>query len=254
MVMVITSCSFIIIPSGKHKSIGHRGGVVDSTYAENSLAALQEAYRRKYYMVEIDVRLSKDGQLITQHDPDFKKYFGITQKTGELTWEEIKALHNNKDGGRPLLLEEVLQYCQGKLQIMVDNKILGNDTLVFKKIEDLLRRYKLLDHAMFIGTEEIRRFFLNKTNVCYSRAAIEAMQGKKNINFKKILLFEHGNVLTKNDIDWANQNGLTVVPSINKFHYTNIPYMEGAERDIKNLQQWGVQYYQIDSEFDKWLQ
>jgi glycerophosphoryl diester phosphodiesterase len=94
---------------------------------------------------------------------------------------------------------------------------------------------------------------LNKTNVCYSRADIEKMKDDKTIDLKKMLLFEHGNVLTKNDIDWANQNGITVVPSINKFHYTDIPYMEGAARDISNLRKWGVKYYQIDSEFDKWL-
>jgi glycerophosphoryl diester phosphodiesterase len=252
MVLAVSS-SFTFLPAAPLKLIGHRGGVVDSTYAENSLASLKEAYRRKYYMVEIDVRLTKDGQLITQHDPDFNKYFGVKEKVQALDWQQIKAMHNNKDGDVPLLLEEVFRYCKGKLQIMLDNKITGNDTLLFKKIEELLRRYELLDKAMIIGTEEIRRYFVNKTNVCFSRAAIETLLNDKNIDKKKLLLFEHGNVLTKVDIDWANRNSIPVVPSINKFHYTDIPYMQGAERDIKNLQQWGVQFYQIDSEFDKWL-
>ncbi len=44
-----------------------------------------------------------------------------------------------------------------------------------------------------------------------------------------------------------------VVPSINKLHYTKEPYMEGAARDIENLKQWGVEFFQVDSEFDKWL-
>ncbi len=252
-IVLVVASSFTFAPTPSLKLIGHRGGVVDSTYAENSMASLREAYRRKYYMVEIDVRLTKDGQLITQHDPDFSKYFGIREKTQDLNWQQIKAMHNNKDGDVPMLLEEVFRYCKGKLQIMLDNKILGNDTALFKKIEDLLRHYDLLDKAMIIGTEEIRRYFINKTNTCFSRAAIETLLNDKKVDKNKLLLFEHGNVLTKADIDWANQNGIPVVPSINKFHYTDIPYMQGAERDIKNLQQWGVQFYQIDSEFDKWL-
>ena len=88
----IMLCSFISIFSPKARIIGHRGGVVDSTYAENSLASLKEAYNRGYYMVEIDVRLTKDSQLITQHDPHFLKYFGIAQKTNELTLGRNKKI------------------------------------------------------------------------------------------------------------------------------------------------------------------
>ena len=170
-----------------------------------------------------------------------------------LPWEETKKLHNNKDKSRPLLLEEVLQYCNGKLQIMVDNKITGNDIVSFQKMETLLKKYQLLDKAMFIGTEDTRKYFLNKSNTGYSRKVIEAMMADKSIDLKKIFLFDHGNVLTKSDIEWANQNGIAVVPSINKFHYTTVPFMEGAARDISNLRQWGVEFYQIDSEFDRWF-
>ena len=53
--------------------IAHRGGVVNSKSPENSLKALNEAINRGYYMVEVDVRLTKDGVLITHHDKDFKR-------------------------------------------------------------------------------------------------------------------------------------------------------------------------------------
>lgn len=248
---VVVMSSFI--NNSPYKLIGHRGGVVDSTYAENSMASLEQAYKRGYFMVEIDVRLTKDGKLITQHDPDFKKYFANAARTDEMTWEQIKAMHNNKDGSRPLLLEEVFKYCEGKMEIMLDNKIKGNQPAIFQQIEALLKQYHLLDKAMIIGTDEIRKYFVNKTNVCFNRKMIESMLTDKTVDLKKVLLFEHGNVLTKNDIDWANEHGITVVPTVNKFHYTDIPYMEGSKRDINNLKQWGVTYYQIDSEFDEML-
>ncbi|GAB4107899.1 hypothetical protein GCM10028791_03460 [Echinicola sediminis] len=51
-----------------YQLIAHRGGVVNEDLAENSMGALNEAIRRGYDMVEIDVRLTKDSVFITHHD------------------------------------------------------------------------------------------------------------------------------------------------------------------------------------------
>ena len=72
--------------------IAHRGGVVDSTKAENSLPALKAAIKRGYKMVEIDLRLTKDSVLIIHHDMNFKRYFGVDKPVSETTWEEIGKL------------------------------------------------------------------------------------------------------------------------------------------------------------------
>ena len=237
----------------KTKIIAHRGGVVDSTNAENSLQSLKDAYRRGYYMVEIDVRLSSDGQLLTNHDDHFKKYFNNPATVSSLPWDSIRILTNNKDGGHPLLLEEVLQYCKGKLQVMIDNKIKGNDTTSFRRIEELLRRYNLLKEAQFIGTPETRQYFMGKAACGYPRKELEQMMKDPSFEPGNVFLFDHGNVLTESDVKWAQQQKIAVVPSINKFHYTKEPFMSGAQRDIANLRRWGVEFYQVDSEFDIYL-
>jgi hypothetical protein len=43
------------------KLIAHRGGVVDKQRAENNLPAIQEAIHRGYWMLEVDIRESKEG-------------------------------------------------------------------------------------------------------------------------------------------------------------------------------------------------
>ena len=93
--------------------IAHRGGIVDSTSDENSLQALEKAAARGYWMAEIDVRVTKDGMLITHHDNTFKRSFGVDSAVSSMTWADISKLRNAK-GYRVLSLEEVLKFCRGK--------------------------------------------------------------------------------------------------------------------------------------------
>ena len=80
------------------------------------------------------------------------------------------------------------------------------------------------------------------------KAAIKNREDVANLYF----LFMHGNELSPEIVAYAEKYGLLVVPSINLFHYTTDP-MQGAKRDIDMLLAEGVQYFQIDSEFDEWL-
>ena len=91
--------------------IAHRGGVVDSTAGENSLQALEKAAARGYWMVEIDVRLTKDGMLITHHDNSFKRSFGVDSTVASMNWADISQLRNSK-GYRVQSVEEVFQFCK----------------------------------------------------------------------------------------------------------------------------------------------
>lgn len=116
-------CSFSVC-SQRYKLIAHRGGVVDSLRGENSQEALQEAIRREYDMIEIDVRMTRDSFLVTHHDASLKRTFGIDKPLSALTWKELRALKNG-NGYRILSLEQVFQQAKGHLQIMIDLKISG---------------------------------------------------------------------------------------------------------------------------------
>src|SRR5690606_37511719 len=73
---------------GRYFLIAHRGGVVDSSNAENSLPALQHAIERGYWMVELDLRLTKDSVLIIQHDNHFRRYYHMDKPVSAMTWKE----------------------------------------------------------------------------------------------------------------------------------------------------------------------
>ncbi|MBM4776429.1 MAG: glycerophosphodiester phosphodiesterase family protein [Archangiaceae bacterium] len=79
----------------------HRGLCGDDTEPENSLASYLACAKAGAPMVEVDVRVTKDGHVVLHHDSDvlrvtdFEARFGTTKspKVADLTLEEFHALH-----------------------------------------------------------------------------------------------------------------------------------------------------------------
>ena len=69
---------------------GHRGASHDAP--ENTLAAVNLAWKRGADSVEIDIYLSKDGHIVAIHDPTTKRYGGPDRKVADQTLAELKAI------------------------------------------------------------------------------------------------------------------------------------------------------------------
>ena len=65
----------------------HRGHVAD--YPENTMAAYRSAYENGADMIELDLRMTKDGQIVLIHDEDLARTADVAGKVHELTLEEI---------------------------------------------------------------------------------------------------------------------------------------------------------------------
>ena len=66
-------------------------------------------------------------------------------------------------------------------------------------------------------------------------------------------LFEHGNVLDEETVRYASSVDVRVVASVNNLHYIIRRDHSTAESDIRKLREWGVAYYQIDSDFESFF-
>ncbi|HMD70927.1 MAG TPA: glycerophosphodiester phosphodiesterase family protein [Bryobacteraceae bacterium] len=235
--------------------IAHRGGVVDAQRPENSAAALEEAIRRGYWMVEMDVQESKDGHLAVHHD-DFLKSFGDKRWPGQMTWEEIRKLRAAEDGSRPLEFHEYAALCRGRMRLMIDTKEPSHPPGFYEQMERVLRENGLLDEVFFIGTVEARAYFKGKGRARISvestaelRKLVDAGEPVSGTYF----LFEHGTSLAAEGIELARRCGVPAVVSINEFHYAGLDHMKAAHADIVRLGNLGVTYFQIDSIYDQWL-
>ncbi|GGB92494.1 glycerophosphodiester phosphodiesterase family protein [Dyadobacter sediminis] len=236
--------------------IAHRGGIVDSSYTENGMAALRKAATAGYKMIETDVRVTKDGVLIVNHDADLKRYYGLDKKVADLKWQEIRKLKSKLDGSTPLRLEDVLHFChENHMSVMLDNKIPGLDTTLFNQIPALLARYHLLDTAFMIGTDESTEFFTGKIKLSCSRRQLEENMHNPDYNAAHYYLFERPSKLSQEDIEWAGNHQIAVVAAINKYHYRqSADMLKDAASDCRRMLDWGVQNFQIDSEFRKFLE
>ena len=106
--------------------IAHRGD--HTKVPENTIASLKEAIKSGADYAEIDLRTTKDGYLVLQHDATVDRMTNGTGKIKDLTLSEIQQLKvNNKNKPskktyRIPTFEEVLKTCKNKINIYLDFK------------------------------------------------------------------------------------------------------------------------------------
>lgn len=235
--------------------IAHRGGVVNDQIIENSAAAIEAAVDRGYWMIEIDVRESKDGHLVVHHDADFRRYYGDPRRLDDMTWSEIAALRATPGNTRPLEFHEIATLCAGRLRVMIDTKGPSHPTAFYEEMEAVLRRHDLLESAYFIGTDESQAYFADKARTSIGADRLAAAAPGDSGLADRHFLFMHGRDMTTAHVEQARQRGLTIVPSVNTFHYLSPKnHLRLAIADIHRLRRLGVTQFQIDSPYDEAVQ
>ena len=116
------------LPKSKNNLIviAHRG---DHTIVpENSKMSIQNAIEDGADYVELDIRTTKDGQLVLMHDPTVDRMTNGMGKVRDLNFDEIRSLKlYNKMNFKPDTLqiptfEESLKICKNKINIYLDFK------------------------------------------------------------------------------------------------------------------------------------
>lgn len=72
--------------------IAHRSG--PAKYPEQTVASARYAVECGADMVEIDVRLTKDGHLAVTHDENLKRIFGVEKEISQVDAGEFRRLHH----------------------------------------------------------------------------------------------------------------------------------------------------------------
>ena len=114
------------LPVHKIIVIAHRGDHVD--VPENTLAAYEKAIQHGADFTEIDLRTTKDGELVIMHDATVDRMTNGKGKIKDLTYKEIKKLKvtdKNKPGLKEYSIpsfKEALDICKDKIGIYLDFK------------------------------------------------------------------------------------------------------------------------------------
>lgn len=118
--------------------VGHRGAA--GYEPENTIASFQKAIALGCDRTELDVRVSKDKQLIVFHDEDVSR---VTESKGlvrELLFKELHQLRVYKDGKIPLL-KQVVALCRDNIDLQIELKVAGtargvNDIITYADVCD----------------------------------------------------------------------------------------------------------------------
>jgi glycerophosphoryl diester phosphodiesterase len=228
--------------------IAHRGGIVDPRYSENSPASLEAAVAQGYWGIESDIRETKDHVVITNHDATLFRFYGDKRRVDELTLNEMRALKANPGGTAPMTFTELVDACKGRLHLMLDIKEPEHDDAFFQEIEKQLRRANLLDSTYIIGTSQGQRYFKGKAKVNVKLKQLQEGVARGEDISKLYFLFEWGKTITPEAVRYAQEHKVSVVPTVNTFHYgSGVDQVAAGIADIKRLIPLGVTEFQIDS-------
>ncbi|MDT3399173.1 glycerophosphodiester phosphodiesterase family protein [Streptomyces sp. B1866] len=123
-------------------TIGHRG--VMGVEPENTLRSFVRADREGLDAIELDLHLSKDGELVVMHDPDVDRTTDGTGPVSGLTLAELRGLDAGQ-GERIPVFEEVLDAVGAPLQAEI------KDRAAARALAEVMRRRDLLDRVDVIS-------------------------------------------------------------------------------------------------------
>ncbi len=107
--------------------IGHRGA--RSLAPENTLEGIRTAAKCRADLVEVDVRLSKDGALVLMHDETVDRTTGGKGKVEDLNLDDLKSL------GVPTLAEAISLTQELGMGLIVEMKEEGIEALVAQELK-----------------------------------------------------------------------------------------------------------------------
>lgn len=122
-------------------ALAHRGDW--SGAPENTLAAFAAAERAGADLIELDIRLTADGELAVVHDPTFERVWGLPRAVAETSLADVRALRSGEHRV-PTLAEALAAVSAG---VMVDYTAAD----VVEPALESIRAAGALDRCLFSG-------------------------------------------------------------------------------------------------------
>ena len=124
--------------------VGHRGA--RAYEPENTLRSFRYAIELGVDAVELDVRKTKDNELVVIHNADVNKTTDGSGAVSELTLEEIKGFVTDK-GEQVPTLEEALDSIGKRVKILVELK----ETGIEEQVLSLVNKKKLTENVIIVS-------------------------------------------------------------------------------------------------------
>ncbi len=141
----------------------HRG-LHNAAFPENSLPAFQNAVDHGF-AIELDVHLSKDGQIVVFHDKDLKRMTGAQGLIHEFTYKELCALRLRGTAYTIPTLDETLALIDGQVPILIELKKKGFAGELERKLYERMQHYAGNYAVQSFSPFSIRWFKINAPHI-----------------------------------------------------------------------------------------
>ena len=237
--------------------IGHRGN--PSQAPENSISGFLKAYENGADVFEVDVEITKDGEIVIMHDSTLNRTTNYTGSlsVSQMTLEEIKKYNLKDKSGNltdekvPTLKEVFEEFKDKDCKIFVEFK--GGNALNIKTTCDLIKEYGMEDKVDVIS---FNSNFLTQTqtqipgmstgyllspagNSSTPEDALEALYSPLSAaqNFKSTINPSQG-VLSIYFTQAATDRGMTVWPWTFTASSSNGAFLSGCDGVTTDDMQW----------------
>lgn len=122
--------------------IAHRGLFDEKlNIPENSMKAFERAIEYGFG-IELDVRLTKDKELVVFHDDSLYRMCGLDKEVFEYTYSELRNFKLNHLGETIPKLSDVLKLVDSKVPLIIEIKAKQRSLETAKKLSQVMKGYK----------------------------------------------------------------------------------------------------------------
>lgn len=155
----------------------------ESDAPENTLAAFQKAVDHGYG-IELDVQLTKDGQVVVCHDYNLHRICGIERDVDSFTYEELQEYTILDSDETIPLFTDVLELIDGQVPLIVELKMKNIDSKIAEKTDEILQHYAGVYCVESFHPAVLIWYRMNRPEVCRGQLATEnALKDNEPINF-----------------------------------------------------------------------
>ena len=108
---------------------------------ENSVLAFKKAIDNNY-LIELDVRLTKDQKLVVFHDDNLKRVCGVNKRVKDLTYIELLKYNLFDTTLKVPLFSDVIKLVNGRVPILIETKYHNRYGVLEKILINELSNYK----------------------------------------------------------------------------------------------------------------
>lgn len=210
-----------LLKAGEPLVIGHRGA---AGYApENTMVAFERGLSLRADAIELDVNVSKDGELIVIHDPTLNRTTSGSGLVLEHTLAEIKAL----DAGswfdpsfstcRVPTLREVLHWARGRTRVVIELK---NGPIFYSQLEQrvlsVLDELDMREDVLVISFDHVVLHAFKQlapdvpVGALYASRMLDPVTMAREIGAE--MLMPYWPLLTRPEVEAAHAAGLLISP------------------------------------------